>query len=407
MTAAAAPPPLPNGLFAYEAQTPQGRPIRGTIQAGSLTDAQHDLLEMRLVVLSISPATARTPKPLTGEDFGAFNEQLAQLTGAGLPVEQGLRLIGSEVSSPRLAATIQLVLADLNAGRTLPEALDRHAVQFPPLYGRLVDAGIRMNNLPAMLFNMGRHLELVKRMRGAIWRTVAYPLMVGIGLLIVMLVLSYGVLPQFAAIFQDFRTTLPALTEFVLWAGHVFPPIGLVLLLILIGWPLIWQLLRLMHKDQWVTDNILLHIPVIGKILRRNMIARWCDVLRLGVEGGLDLPAALAIASDSIGSAALAADTDRMIEMLNTGTPLDRFWGGRILLPSVGTIFQLASTQNELPQALARMSAMYQEQADHQVTLIPAFLTPALILIMALSLGTVITALFLPFIRLIQAVSGS
>src|SRR2546429_172030 len=143
--------------FAYQASTADGRTIKGTIEAPDMAAARMQLVSLNLNVLSIAAVTsARAGRRLSGEDFIAFNQQLAQLPRAGLPVERGLRLIADDLRKGRLADATRQIAADLESGEALPAAFEKRRAQFPPLYGRLIDAGIKANNLPAMLFNLGR-----------------------------------------------------------------------------------------------------------------------------------------------------------------------------------------------------------------------------------------------------------
>src|SRR5687768_11967976 len=157
--------------FAYQAQNELGQAVSGTIDAADASQAQRLLQSLRLRVIQIDPAS-RPPRPkaITGDDFLAFNQQLTHLTRAGLPVEHGLRLIAQDMRSGRMAATVKQIADDLERGTPLAQAFEARHQQFPPMYGQLVAAGVQTSNLPAMLLNLGRHMELVYRLRAMLWR---------------------------------------------------------------------------------------------------------------------------------------------------------------------------------------------------------------------------------------------
>src|SRR3954468_19861251 len=208
--------------FSYEAQTADTQPLSGTIDPSDAATATARLESLGLRVMRLDPsAPPPRPKSLRGDDFLAFNRPLAQLTAPGMPVEHGLRLIARDMRSGRLSATLQQVATDLEKGMFLPEALDRNRAKFPPLYARLVDAGVRANNLPAMLLNLGRHLEMVQRLRALLWRSFSYPLLVLVGLIGVMAFLGVSVPPQFAVMFAEFKIHPPAVTRALLAVTHV------------------------------------------------------------------------------------------------------------------------------------------------------------------------------------------
>jgi len=398
---------MPDALsFAYEAQTPGGQAIAGTLAAVDLEAARVALQNINLRIISLA-ALAQPPaaKPLHGSDFLAFNQQLACLTAAGLPVEQGLRLIATDLATGRLAATIREIADDLDRGVPLPDAFARRQNQFPPLYSRLVEAGIKANSLPAMLYGLGRHMELIGRVRAAIWQATAYPLAIFAGLSAVLIFLSMYVLPPFRAIFADFRTKLPLLTELVLDFGPFAGPIILILLILILFTVLLWQILRLTSLKPALVDNLILPIPIIGSLLRANLIARWCDALRLAVEAGLDLPTGITLAGEAVASPRLATESARLVGMLQAGHQLDGYPGSFVLPVTVTTCIHLASQQHDLPASLQALTDMYQHQAEQKLALLPVILTPPLMVIAAVFLGTTIVALFLPLVRLVQGVS--
>ncbi|MEA2736605.1 MAG: type pilus assembly protein PilC [Humisphaera sp.] len=394
--------------FAYQAQTPEGQTLAGTIDAANVEQAQRTLLGLRLRVTQIEPIR-RPPrtKAIGGADFLAFNQQLTHLTRAGLPVEHGLRLIAQDMRTGRLRATVQQVASELESGTPLDQAFEKHRDKFPPLYARLIAAGVASSNLPGVLLSLGRHMEMIYRLRAMLWRVAAYPIMVLVALGLILLFLTKSVIPQFDAIFRDFGTKLPALTEFMLssrgWMPQLLLGIGVIVLLI----PIVWHIAKMAGADRALVDIVILPMPLIGPVLRRNLIARWCDAVRIGVEAGLDLPRAIELASDAVASPRLRRDGDELIGALNSGKTPDAIVGQTRLLPAtVPAAMTLAGQNGELPRTLATLSEMYEQQAESRLNLIPGLLTPLLILFVAFLIGIVILSLFAPIISLIQNISS-
>jgi len=397
-----------NDAFAYQAQTAEGQSVAGTIDAINLEQAQRLLHALRLRVLQIEP-TRRPPraKRLNGDDFLSFNQQLTHLTTAGLPIEHGLRLIAQDMRTGGLRATVQQVASELESGTPLDQAFEKHRDKFPPLYARLVAAGVATSNLPGMLLSLGRHMEMIYRLRAMLWRVFAYPAMVLVALAMVLLFLTVGIIPQFEKIFRDFGTRLPALTLFLLsttkWMPFVL--LGIALLVVLIA--ILWQVAKATGHDRAVVDLFVVPMPLIGPVIRRNMIARWCDATRLGVEAGLDLPRAIELAADAVASPRLKRDSDEVIGAINSGKTPDAVIGSTRLLPATVTAaMTLGQQNNDLPRTLATLSEMYQQQAETRLNLVPGVLTPLLIVLMAMLIGMVILGLFMPFIGLIQSLTG-
>jgi type IV pilus assembly protein PilC len=396
--------------FAYRAQTLAGDAVTGTIDAASVDDANRRLRLLQLRVLEMNPVLIPLhTRPLRGSDFLAFNTQLSHLITAGLPIEQGLRLIAQDMRSNRLSQTVLQIARELESGQSLPEAFEKHSTDFPPLYSELVHAGVRTGNLPAMLLNLGRHLELVTRLRAALWKAISYPLMVFFSLLTVLVFLGLFVFPELSETFKNFRTDLPAITQLAI-AGSDFLrntwPILLTLAIALFfGVPLLWQLCS-GRTRQWIVEIFALPLPIIGPALWRNLLARWCDALKLGVDAGLDLPAAITLAGQAVASPGLTKDGALLVEALQAGRPLDESVKTRLIPPTLNAVITLAASNNSLSEGLNTLGQMFQQQAEMRMALIPVILAPAMIVFTAIFIGFVIVAMFAPMIALIQSVSG-
>jgi type IV pilus assembly protein PilC len=398
--------------FAYEAQTVDGRTFKGTIEAASATDAQEKLAHLHLRVLSVEPApAARTArkKALGTDDFLLFNQQLAYLTAAGLPVERGLRLIATDLRTGRLSKAAAAVATDLEGGMPLQQAFDRHASRFPPLYARLIEAGVSSSSLPGMLFNLGRHLELVGRLKQALWRVMSYPLMVLGAMAIVFYFISTVVLPHFEVLYGQFRdfpsvVTLPLFTRVFLKLGHFYPIIFFVLLGAAALVLLCLLILRLRGRDAVVVEAVLLRVPFIGPVVRTSLLARWIDALRLGIDAGLDLPRAIRLASDATASARLSREGARLAEILSSGGKPSDF-RGRIIPQTVPAAIELGSATGDLQTTLATLSSMYEQQTEHRLQLLPTIITPLLMIFVAIAITIGIGALFLPMVAYLRALT--
>ena len=394
--------------FAYRAQTRSGEAISGTLEAPDVEEATRHLESLQLRILQIDPVRIKpaTPRALKGDDFVAFNQQLGYLTQAGLPMEHGLRLIAEDMRSGRLSQTVRQIASELESGASIGEAFARHKGQFPSLYGRLLDAGVRSNNLPGILFSLSRHLELTRRLRGMLWRAFSYPLMVFVGASLVTIFLSVAVVPQFQAMFAEFKVRVPPLTQMLIGMSFVLPTLLTVFLAIVLAFPILWWMLQNRGWDWKVLDALVVPMPLIGPIIRRSLISAWCDAMRLAVEAGLDLPAAIELAGDATGSSRLRNDGAVLIGFLKEGKDLEAVGAGQILPPMVTAAMALSMRHHDLAETLRSLSEMYQQQAEMRLSALPGILTPLLLLLMAGIIGFIILALMMPLINLLTAVSG-
>jgi type IV pilus assembly protein PilC len=186
-----------------------------------------------------------------------------------------------------------------------------------------------------------------------------------------------------------------------------FAPVLLVTLLVLVlGGPVIWKILEKLGYSTAIVEWVLVPLPLIGPVLRANMVARWCDATKLGVKAGMDLPAAIELATDATRSARLAEDGRSLIQALSLGKPLTSAHT-RILPATVPAAIQYASGHSDLAGTLGSLGEMYQRQAELRMSALPGILTPLLVLLIAIIIGFVIAALMMPFVSLISGMSGS
>jgi type II secretory pathway component PulF len=398
---------LPN-TFAYRAQGIDGQPLSGTVDAASADHARERLESLRLRVLELAPAAdpARSARPLRGEDFLTFNQQLAHLTAAGMPLEHGLRLIAEDLRRGRVADTVRQIADDLEKGVPLGAAFEKHASQFPPAYGHLVDAGVKTNNLSGMLLNLGEHLRTLAQLRAALWRALAYPLVVFIALCCIVAFLSGYLFPRFSDVYQMWGTQLPAVTEFLIHHGRAIAVFFLALAVLVVAALLVARVLKAAGKHGPLRDAVGLRLPLVGPVLSRSLVSRWCDAVRLGVVGGMDLPQAMRTAGDAVGSNRIRADADRMAAKLEAGQPILAGESFDVLPATVPAAIDLSTRHGGLPQTLGTLAHMYREQAQAKVGVIPAVLTPLLLTLLTCAIGFIILAMFLPFVTLINALSG-
>lgn len=392
--------------FAYQAQTDQGHPMSGMIDAPDAQSAMQQLQMLRLRVTEIKPTASRpSSKAMRGDAFIAFNQQLAHLTKAGLPVERGLRLIADDIHSGKLARTISQVAAELEAGTPLAQAFEKYQDKFPSLYGRLIDAGVRSGDLAGVLFSLGRHMDTEQRLRATLWRTLAYPLMVIVGLVLVMLFIAITVIPQIRSISEGFHLMLPGVTIALLAVGRAMPFVAAVLLGLIVIAPILWALLRLARQDRRAIELLVLPIPMVGSVLRFSLVARWLDAARIATDAGMDLPSAIALASDATGSPGLTRDGQAMIDAINVGKPLSGAHT-HVIPTTVPAAMEFAAGHHDLPTALATLSDMYVRQSEVRMQMIPTAVTPLAVIFIALLVGFVVAGLFSPFLTLIQGMTG-
>ena len=286
----------------------------------------------------------------------------------------------------------------------------------------MIDAGIRAGNLSGILLNLGRHLTLVRKLQAALWQALSYPAIVMCAFVGVFYFILVELVPKWEPMLfglsnvrfwvrmggtyqpQDF--TIPWFTTALFNISTVVAawPFALVLAavaLLAIG---VWAFLRKTNRNEAFSERLLLPMPLIGAVLRRNLISRWCHAVALAVEAGLDLPAAITLADDATGSPRLAADGAAMIAAVNSGHPLSAAGTPKILPPTVIAAMEMSADRGDLPITLRAMAQMYQEQAELRLETIQAILTPILLVVMGLAIGALMVAMFAPLLSVLNMI---
>jgi type II secretory pathway component PulF len=227
--------------FQYNALTSDGRVMKGTIEAASHDDANELLKKMQLVVNSIEKAKIEKPKTSIGRnEFLLFNQQLASITKAGIPLEKGLRELSHDVSSRSMRNLINDIAYDLESGFSIEQAFEKRQKRFPPLYGRILKAGVETGRLNEMLTSLNRHIETANQTRRIIFEAISYPLVIFVLASIIITGMFILVIPQFAVTLQDMSDggRLPTITKAFLFMSENAIPfwiiVGIVLAAIII-----------------------------------------------------------------------------------------------------------------------------------------------------------------------------
>lgn len=395
--------------FEYEADTADGRVTRGAIDAADGEQAVQRLRAMGLIVTHLQPQTA-TPdavrparrKPLSTDELVAFNQQVAQLAGAGLSLERGLKLMAADMPGRSLREAMAELAAALEQGEDIDRAIDRHAGRFPAKYGEILRAGVRSGDLSGVLAALGRHLLVTRRLRAAMWRALSYPVMVLMMLGVALVFIAHMVVPPMRATFAEMNLPLPWLTRFVFgladWSLWIALAVGIAALL---GgaW---YRYLRFSGEAERAAEAMYLRWPLIGPVLRASKVAQWCSALSIAVEAGMELLLAIRTASGATGSPRLIDEAEALARAHRAGEPLSRARGVAMLPATALASIDLALTRGNLPLTLGALAGMYEQQAEHRMMILRGALLPIALVIIGLVIGLIVAAMYLPLQRMME-----
>ena len=393
--------------YDYRAVTSGGRMMKGTLEAGSGDEARLLLGELGLQVHSVE-ASAAPPKPaspLGRNEFLLFNQQLASMAQAGIPLERGLRELARDVRSRPLREAVEAIAADLEAGQGIEQAFAARQRLFPPLYGHILQAGIRTGRLGEMLTSLNHHLEVSLQTRRMIVEALAYPLTVLALAVVIFSGVLYAIIPAFRELFADmevrhFNWMLQTLFFLSDHLGAILAGGAGVVVLVVVG-PMV---LRRSGPGRAFLERLLLGLPVLGRLYAACCLGRLADSLALMVGTGCDLPACLRLGGRASGSELLIRDCDELAQHVQEGRePVEAGEGFRLTSRLFLYSLTLGCRRNTLADNLYGLSHMYDVQARSLQSMLQSVLTPLLLVLIGGVIGLIIAAMFQPLVGTLDA----
>jgi type II secretory pathway component PulF len=396
--------------FKYNALTSAGRLMKGTIEAGSREEASELLQQMELAVNSIEKARPKKPKTAIGRnEFMLFNQQLASITKAGIPMERGLRELASDISSKSMRKLIDAIAGELEAGVSIEQAFEKRQKHFPPLYGRILKAGVETGRLSEMLTSLNRHLELANQTSRIIFEALSYPAVILTLASVILTAVFLIIIPQFGLILTEMTegAELPKLTRlFLSMAENVVPfwlGVGFLVVVILV----IVRILATFPAGRRFKESLLLRALIIGRVYHSSVLSRMAESMAMMVAAGADMPTCLRLGSGSTGSEKLVLESEMLANQIEQGANILEAGQFCKMIPRLFLYsIQLGTQRNELQDNLYSLGQMYSEQARCGQARLQAILLPVMLIVVGGILATAVLSMFLPMITIITKLSA-
>ena len=397
--------------FEYNALTSAGRLMKGTIEAGTNQEADDLLKQMQLVVNSVDKAKAKKPKTAIGRnEFVLFNQQLASITKAGIPLERGLRELAGDISSRSMRRLVNAIADELEAGVSIEKAFEKRQKHFPPLYGRILKAGVETGRLSEMLTSLNRHLEMANQTRRIIFEAMTYPVVILVLAAIILTGVFLFIIPQFGSVLEEMVDggSLPALTRLFLSMSQSVVPFWGAVGLVIAAIVALFAMLSASTAGRRFKESLLLRIPVIGRVYHSSMLSRMAEGLAIMVAAGSDMPVSLRLSSGATGSEKLILESEALAAQIEQGANI--LEAGQLcrVIPRLFLYsIQLGTQRNELQDNLYSLGQMYAEQARCGQARLQAVLLPVMLIGVGCFLAMTILAMFLPMISIITNLSST
>jgi type IV pilus assembly protein PilC len=356
-------------------------------------------VRMHFDLLSQFSGAARERK-IRPADFLIFNQQFSTLIKAGLPILKALELLAERAAAPRLRPTLQDVRQRVRDGALLSEALAAQG-SFPAVYVTAISAGERSGNLTGVIDQYISYLRVSTGFRTALLTALIYP---AILVVTVILVLSYLVtyaMPQFAKLYQDLGVPLPAMTQLMLNMAVplrnyfvVFAGIAVLIAAAIFLWTRTLE-------GALAIDRLKPKVPIVGDIWLKGEIAQFLRTLATLLAGGTPLVSGLQTSSAAIGSRLIATSVARASERVREGKSLSESLSETRLIPPLALeMIEVGEASGALSAMLTSVAEFYEEEVSTRLQRTLIWVTPAILVVMAVVVGFILISLYLPLFSL-------
>jgi len=400
-------------LFAWEGMDRRGKRIKGETPATNMAMAKAELRRQGINPLKVRKKSqslfANRKKKITSKDIAVFSRQLATMMAAGVPMVQAFEIVGRGHVNPSMQDLILAIKNDVEGGSSLHNALRKHPLYFDDLVCNLVEAGEQAGVLETLLDKIATYKEKTESLKGKIKKAMFYPAAVMIVAVLITAIIMIFVVPQFKDLFSSFGADLPKFTQIVITMSDFVAEYWWLVLLGIAGMVVtmanIW---KRSPKFQETVDRMLLKVPVIGPILHKAALARFCRTTATMFAAGVPLVEALQSVAGATGSVVYGQAVLEMRDDVATGQSLQATMRQQGLFPHM--VIQMVAIGEEsgsLDEMLSKVADFYEEEVDNAVDALSSLLEPIIMVVLGTLVGGLVVALYLPIFQLGSIVSGS
>src|SRR3954469_7967199 len=409
--------------YKYEAMDTSGGEVKDSVDAASEEEAQQKIRQMGYFVTKITEQAGAKKgkkkaagKKRRGKTFTlggvsmkklcTFTRQFSTLQDAGLPVLRSLRILEGQMKPGVLKNALIDVVDDVESGSTLSEAFSKHPRCFDRLYVNMVKAGEAGGALEVILKRLAEFKEKAQSLKRKITGAMVYPVVVILVAVAILTFIMLYIIPKFEKIFKDFNMQLPAMTKMLISTSKWFGEYWYVLPLFPLSFWLMLKLIRLNKTGNYAVDRVYLWIPIIGPLIEKTVVARTTRTLGTLVSSGVPILEALAIVRETCTNAVFERMHQRVYESIREGDTIAQpLKESRLVDDMVVNMVDVGEETGDLDSMLYKIADVYDEEVNIMVESLISLLEPLMIVFLGFVIGSIVIALFLPLIKLIEGLS--
>ena len=408
--------------FAFSGRTRAGEAVAGERLADTVEAAVAALRREQILVTKINTTRDRQAKAagdagtagirvrgkgVPSKNLAVFTRQFSVMIDAGLPLVQCLDILGKQEPHKGFAATIIKTRSDIEAGASLADAMRKHPRTFDDLYTNMVAAGEAGGILDTILKRLAVYIEKAVKLKSQVQSAMIYPTAVLSIAAIVVAVILWKVIPVFADLFAGLDAELPLPTRIVIALSHGFVtwmPVGIAAFIAMVFFT---RMYYSTYRGRRMIDGILLKFPVLGIILRKIAVARFCRTLSTLLSSGVPILDGLDITARTAGNAIVEDALKEVRKGIERGETISAPLAATKVFPSmVNQMISVGETTGALDAMLSKIADFYEDEVDTAVAGLMTLLEPIMISILGVIVGGIVISMYLPLFSLISKLSG-
>ncbi len=403
--------------FAYAGRTRAGQTVTGERVADTMDAVVAALRREQVLVTQINPVKEeQTAKKTTGPKRGkgvdakslaVFTRQFSVMIDAGLPLVQCLEILGSQEEDKNFASVILATRGDVESGASLADAMKKHPKVFDPLFTNMIAAGEAGGILDTILKRLAVYIEKAVKLKGQVKSAMIYPVAVIVIAVVVVGVILWKVIPTFANLFAGLGAELPLPTRIVIGLSNGLVRFGPLVLIAIGGAVYGVKQYYSTPNGRRTIDALLLKAPILGNLLRKIAVARFCRTLSTLLASGVSILEALDITAKTAGNAIVEEaiqTTRKSIERGETiAAPLK---DTAVFPPMVVQMIGVGEATGALDTMLSKIADFYEEEVDVAVAGLLTLMEPLMIALLGGIVGGIVIAMYMPIFSLISKLTG-
>jgi type IV pilus assembly protein PilC len=335
-----------------------------------------------------------------------FTMQLSVLMDAGLPIVRSLKILSAQMKPCALKNITAEVADDVETGSTFSDALSRHPKAFDKLYVNMVKAGEAGGVLDVILQRLAAFMERVEALKRKIVGASIYPAVVITIAVAVVLVIMTFIVPKFEQVFRQVKVPMPAVTKLLMAASDFVKTFWWAIIISPIAGFFFVKFWGRTKTGRLAIDRIKLNMPLLGGVMRKSVISRFCRTLGTLLQSGVPILDALQIVKNATGNEVFAKAIEKVHDSIREGESIaEPLAASGVFDDIVINMIDVGEETGELDKMLLKIADTYDAEVDAAVSAMMSVLEPILIVGLGLTVGFIVVALFLPLISLLQGIS--